>query len=299
MKREMPVLTKSMLALVAMMPVAAARGAITTTVSTLKDAMIFGKPAGGDTGNASGVAGNVFAGADGSGNIKRSLLQFNLSSIPAYATITSVSMSLTIGNVAGSGGGSSPDSPLNNRTFGLYDLLQNWGEGPGGLSPGQSAGNLGGTGQGTPASNGDSTWDYAFYNTDPSLAVKWNNGTTNIEGGNFANTPSNDTTFTADSTHPFAAGQTLTWQSTAGMIADVQNWVDGTNPNFGWLLKSENLESTPTSFLGFWTKEGAAATGNAATAPMLTITYSVPEPSTFLLSAIVFPFLTRRMKRGR
>ena len=59
------------------------------------------------------------------------------------------------------------------------------------------------------------------------------------------------------------------------MLSDVRNWVSGTAANNGWLIKSD-LETSPTSFLAFWTKDGAAANGNPAIAPQLSITYHVP-----------------------
>jgi hypothetical protein len=254
-----------------------------------KDAMIFGTSAGVDTGNASGKGPALFAGADGSSNRKRSMLAFDVSSIPAGATITSVTMTLTLAQIAGSGGGSSSGGTYPTRTYGLYDLLQDWGEGNSG-SPTSSS--VGGTGQGYTRVNGDSTWDYAFYNSNPALAVTWDLGGTDLHGGNFSATESAASTFTS-----FTVGNPYTWSS-AGMVADVQAWVNGTTPNDGWLLKSDNLESSPTSFLGFWSKDGAAANNNAAWAPSLTVTYTVgaPEPMSVLLLAGGLPWLLGRRR---
>ena len=68
------------------------------------------------------------------------------------------------------------------------------------------------------------------------------------------------------------------------MVADVQAWVNGTMQNDGWMLKSDNLEGTPTSFLGFWSMEGAAANSNlvrllAATLCRSRTPLAVPEPA--------------------
>ena len=262
------------------------------TLGAAKDAMIFGTSAGVDTGNASGKGPALFAGADGSSNIKRSLLDFDVSSIPAGATITNVTLTLYLAQIAGSGGGSSGGT-YPTRIYDLDDMLQDWGEGSSG-SP--TTAGVGGSGQGYPRVNGDSTWDYAFYNSDPALAVKWDLNGTDLHGGNFSSTPSAESTFTS-----FTLNNPYTWSS-AGMVADVQAWVDGTTPNDGWMLRSENLESSPTSFLGFWSKDGAAANNNPAIAPSLTITFTLPAPepaSLALLAAGGALLLARRSRQRR
>src|SRR5271154_1816381 len=50
-----------------------------------------------------------FVGTDGQDNPKRGLIEFNIAGgmIPAGATIDSVSLTMTVGQIAGSGGGSS------------------------------------------------------------------------------------------------------------------------------------------------------------------------------------------------
>ena len=271
----------------ALIGVASFANATTVTVGASKDAMMFGTSAGADTNNASGKGPAMFAGADGSSNIKRSEIEFDLSSISSNAVVTNVTMTLFLAQVAGSGmtGGGN----LGPRIFSLYDFQQDWGEGNSG-SP--TTAGVGGTGQGYPEQNGDSTWDYAFYNSNPALAVKWNLNGTNLHGGNFSSTASATSTFN----NPFTVNNPYTWSS-AGMVADVQNWIDGTAPDYGWLLKSDNLEATPTSFLGFWTKDGAAANNNPAIAPELTITYSTPEPAGFAMLFVVAPALLWRRRK--
>jgi hypothetical protein len=59
------------------------------------------------------------------------------------------------------------------------------------------------------------------------------------------------------------------------------------------------LEDTPTSFLGFWTKDGAAANNNPAIAPALTISYiPVPEPASFWLLLLAPLFVMRQRRRS-
>ena len=267
--------------------------------------MIFGKPPVGggtpsqytDTGNAAGAGPAIFSRyADGSGNIKRSLIQFDLSSIPAGSTITSATITLHLAQVAGSAGSSNTTANATDRLFGLYANLQPWTEGPSNRTtmPG-----VGGTGQGAPRQNGDVTWDYASFNSNASLAILWNNG--NSHGGNFSSTESDQLDVPVGAT--LAIGGALTFPTSAGLIADVQNWLNNPTSNDGWLLKSDNLELTPTSFLGFWTRE-AVSEGNdpsQATAPTLSVTFTppvgaVPEPASLGLIALAAPALVVRRR---
>jgi hypothetical protein len=236
---------------------AIALGDTQTSSSAAKDAMIFGTSAGSDTGNASGKGPAMFAGADGQSNRKRSLITFDLSSasIPSNATITSVTMSLVIAQIAGSGGGGSGGS-YPNRTLRVYHVNQDWGEGSSGSPTSMS---VGGSGQGYTRVTGDSSWSYAFYS-----------GTTWTSGGDFNSTELAAVTFS----EPFTLGQVLSW-STASMATEVQNWLSTPSGYHGWLIKSD-LETSATSFLGFWTKDGAAANSNSALAPVLTIHYTTP-----------------------
>src|SRR5689334_14594360 len=101
------------------LPAGSAMASTTVSLPAAKDAMIFGTAAGADTNNASGRGPALFAGADGSSNRKRSMVAFDLSSIPPTATIESVTMTLYLAQVAGSGGGSSGGT-YPSRTFRLY-----------------------------------------------------------------------------------------------------------------------------------------------------------------------------------
>jgi hypothetical protein len=277
----------------ALLPVfAGSAAADVITLPASKDAMIFGTSAGADTNNASGKGPAMFAGADGSSNRKRSLIAFDVASAGNLtgATIESVTMTLYLAQVAGSGGGSGGGGNYPSRTLRVYDLLQNWTEGTSGspTSPG-----VGGTGQGYPRVTGDTSWDYASYNAADATTGKWSSGGTDLHGGNFSLTESAESTFTSFAT----LNAPFTWTS-PGMAADVQAWLDGTRPNFGWLIKSD-LEDSPTSFLGFWTRDGAAANNDPAIAPSLTIVYSaVPEPASIaVISAAGLATLARR--RGK
>src|SRR3954471_4718429 len=62
------------------------------------------------------------AGSTAETNRSRALIRFNLSQIPANATVSSASLTVTVDKVPSSGVGS---------VFGLYRVLKNWGEGTG------------------------------------------------------------------------------------------------------------------------------------------------------------------------
>lgn len=230
----------------------------TKNVLSLHDAMIFGTSAGADTGNASGKGPAMFAGADGQSNRKRSLITFDFTSaaIPSNATIVSATMHLVIAQVAGSGGGSAPGS-YPDRTLSVWHVTRDWSEGTSG-SP--TSASVGGTGQGYARVTGDASWSYANYSS-----VLWT-----AAGGDVSSTALASVTFH----EPFTVGQTLSWGTTA-MRDEVQRWLSTPSGYHGWEITS-NLETSPTSFLGFWTRDGAAANLNAALAPVLEVHYTTP-----------------------
>jgi hypothetical protein len=214
------------------------------------DAMIFGTSTGSDTGNASGKGPAMFAGADGGSSRKRSLVTFDLGSfIPGGATIDLVRMDLILGQIAGSGMGGT-GSNLPSRTIRVYHLTTDWNEGSSG-SP--TSPTIGGTGQGYTISTGDTSWHYTNYN-----GSSW----TNL-GGDFNAAEIANATFTT----PFSVGQTCSWSS-SGMVSDVQGWVTSSSSYHGWMIKSD-LETTATSFLGWWTVDGATANLNMNLQPIL------------------------------
>jgi hypothetical protein len=225
------------------------------SVPASHDAMIFATSSGVDTGNASGMGPGMFAGADGGSGRKRSLVTFNLAqaNIPSNATIDSVEMDLVIGQIAGSGGGGTGGN-YPSRTIRVYHLNTNWNEGTSG-SPTSTG--IGGTGQGYAILSGDTSWHYTNYR----------GSTWTTSGGDFNATEIASATFTS----PFSVGQTTPWSS-AGMVNDVQSWLSTPSGYHGWLIKSD-LETSPTSFLGWWTKDGAAANSNSALAPVLLVTW--------------------------
>jgi len=252
-------------------------------VPALQDATLFG----GSAVNNSSSGPGMFVGADGQSQPKRGLIEFNIPAyVPSNATITGATLTLYLGQVAGSGGsGSGGDQTP--RTIRLFDVTTAWAGSTNGTTGFPGPG-FGGTGQGFPANIGDATWNDAKFNTIP-----WN---TPGGGGDFVTTESADT----------LVGQSVnsaySWGSTVQMIADVQGWLDGTLPNDGWLLKNDS-ETGQTTFRAFYTREGAIEQGVPQFAPDLVVSFVVPapEPSSlgiFAVAALSIALLSRRRPRG-
>jgi hypothetical protein len=240
---------------------------VIVNIPAFQDATLFGGSAADNSSSGPGM----FVGSDGQGRPKRGLIEFDIPAyVPSNATITSAVLTLYLGQVAGSGGGSSGDPTP--RTIRLFDVTTAWAGSTNGTTGFPGPG-FGGTGQGFPANIGDATWNDAKYNTIP-----WN---TPGGGGDFVSTESADT----------VVGQSLNaaynWGSTAPMVSDVQAWLDGTSPNYGWLLENDS-EALLTTFRAFYTREGAIEQGVPQFAPDLTVAYLVPvsEPPAFGLSVV-------------
>jgi glucose/arabinose dehydrogenase len=193
--------------------------AATATLSIAEDTFINS----GNPGNNAGRNGWFDAGRDGAGGIRRGLLRFDLTGIPAGSTVTSASLQLTVVKVPGAG-------PANS-TFDLFRLLAGWNEGT-------KIGNNGG-----PATAGETTWNARMLGT-----ANW---TAPGAKADATATPS-------ASTAVGSAGGNYSW-SGSGVIADVQRWVNDPSQNFGWLLASRG-ESASRSVRGFASREGGGGT---------------------------------------
>jgi hypothetical protein len=176
----------------------------------------------------------LFSGRTGSlasNALRRCLVLFDLSSIPAGAVITSATLEMEV------------DLPLGNITgthdFTLHRLIEEWGEGP------SDAGDPGGGG--VAPQPGDASWTNAI-----SPGTPWC-----TPGGAFDAPASASTTVSGDGTY--------LWSSTT-LVSDVQAWIDGSTPNYGWILIGN--ESVNQSAKRFSSREGD-------TPPVLTIDFSV------------------------
>lgn len=236
---------------------AASAQAEVVDIAAAQDATLLG---GSDaTTNNSLADPGIFVGTDGEGNPKRGLIEFNIASaVPATATITGVELELTVGQVAGSGGGVSGGGS-GPETMGLYDQTQAWGQ-PTNF-PGATS--FGGHGHGAAPDAGDATWNYAFY---PSTA--WN-----VSGGNWTSS----STDLADA-QVFGMDNYVASWSSAAMVAAVQNWLDNPSKNNGWLIKNSD-EVDSVDFRAFWSWQGAANNNDPAIAPELIVTYTTSAPN--------------------
>lgn len=187
-----------------------------------------------ESGSISNGSGSfIFAGRTQGGagtDIRRAPIRFDLSAIPAGSLIISVSM-----EVVGSNGGP--------NLVNLHAILNDWGE-AGSDAPGAE-------GQGAPAQNGDATW----------LANIFNLGLWGTPGGDF-----NPVSSAAASVQ----NGSVTAFTSVGMVDDVQDWVNGTMINYGWMLIGD--ETAPGTAVRMNSRENIS--GN----PVLKITYDTPIP---------------------
>ncbi|UCH82232.1 MAG: multicopper oxidase domain-containing protein [Nitrospiraceae bacterium] len=189
--------------------------------------------------NSSGECDSIFAGMTnepaGVGSARRALLQFDIAGqILAGSIINSVTLSMTITR----GGNNS------NAVFSLHRVNTAWGEGT------NTCGVRGG-GQGEAAVDGAATWNAAMHNQ-----TLWG-------------TPGGDYNATASGSTSIVGADPPAWDSTApgnaAMVSDVQGWLDGTTPNFGWILIGD--ENIVNSTRRFGSSENAVA-------PVLVVDYT-------------------------
>src|SRR5579872_792398 len=160
---------------------------------------------------------SLVAGSNASGFRSRALLRFDLAgNIPSNAVIQSVALTVTVVTLPGGGGADS--------IFDLRRVLGDWGEGAG-------SGN-----QGSPAGDGEATWNNRFY---PSA-------TWTVPGG----AVSNDFSAGVSASMLVSNLGGYTFSSTSNLVADAQAWLSTPAANFGWALmsESETLHQTARRF---------------------------------------------------
>jgi hypothetical protein len=181
----------------------------------------------GDRSNGEGP--HLYAGATFGASARRALVRFDVSPLPAGVTVLDVQLEVAVNRVA-------PGAALATHT--LHRVTAEWGEGA------SNAGEPGGLG--TIAEAGDATWTFRLYPTDP-----WTS-----PGGDFEAVVSASTDISTTGSYTFTG---------AGLVDDVQAWVDGAAPNHGWILLGD--EANPGSAKRFDSRQ------NASGGPVLTITY--------------------------
>ncbi len=178
----------------------------TVTFTPNKDNTIY------EIGNtvSNGAGTSLFAGKDNNGRRHRGLLQFNLSSIPANATITNITLQMNVNKTRA--GVSDVHS--------LQKVSANWGEGT-----------SSGTGGGGAATANDATWSDRFFGVSTWSSL----------GGDFSGTIS--------SSMSIGAVGTYTFPNSMQLIADVQNWITMPATNFGWIIiGNESSNQTARAF---------------------------------------------------
>ena len=204
--------------------------------------------------------GDLFAGGiaqqnpQGNAYRRRALMHFAVDSIPAGSVVTNVTLTMRMTKTIGG-----------TYDFDLHRMLADWGEGNS---------NAGGSGQGAGAQAGDATWNFRFFGDSSSAWA----------------TPGGDFSSAVSATRAVGGLGSYTW-SGAGLVADVQSWVDGTAPNYGWLLKA-NID-----FLTTTSKRWAS--GEATTAswrPTIVVTYTVPAPGVGVAAGMGVMVVMRRRR---
>ncbi len=186
--------------------------------------------------NNLGATTDLPAGTTNKGKRARLLLQFDIAgSIPSGAILNSATLTLT---VTASGGVDS--------TFGLYRVLQSWGEGA-------KSGN-----QGATATDLEATWDARFV---PSQA--WT-----APGG----TAGQDFDSTASASLPLGGPGAYVFVSNVSLVSDIALWLRAPPTNFGWILVG-GAEATAA------TAKRIASRENTGKAPLLVVDYTLPPPA--------------------
>lgn len=193
---------------------ASAHAATTISLRPVADTSIFF--ANGLTNNNFG-GGNTFT-AGGRpithGGLCRALLLFDVAgSVPAGATINSVSLGLTV-----------MDSPPGTSVASVFDLNRltaSWAEGNGADHGGSTAG------------PNEATWFKRFGTLGPAWTTP---------GGDFSSVVSGSAMITGTGRYTFGSAPNL--------ISDVQSWLDNPGSDFGWILRSET-ENTPRTIRRF------------------------------------------------
>jgi Ca2+-binding RTX toxin-like protein len=168
------------------------------TLTPLQDNTLF-EDAQGDVSNGAGSF--LFAGrtAQGSNNLRRTLLEFDIAgSIPAGSTINTVTLTLHMSRtITGA------------SDVAVHRVLADWGEGTSDAAAAE--------GRGTVATTGDATWLNTFFSSE-----FWTN-----PGGDFAGTPSGTTSVGSVGDYSWSG---------AGLVSDVAAWIASPATNSGWIL---------------------------------------------------------------
>lgn len=201
-------------------------------IGALKDNTLIEDSAGGFS---NGIGPSFFSGRIGqpANSRRRGLIAFDVAgSIPSGSTINSVTLTLYMSQTnAGA------------QTTNLHLVLADWGEGTSAAAGGS----------GVPSTANDATWIHTFY---PSSF--WTSS-----GGDYSGVVSGSLVVNQIGYYTFG--------STAGMVSDVQAWLNTPAGNFGWMLVGN--ESAASTVKRFDTRENFIPERR----PVLVVDYT-PEP---------------------
>ncbi len=161
--------------------------------------------------NSNGAGSFFFIGNTATGNTRRTLIKFDLSTIPNMAVIDSVVLIMTSSK-------SKTGTPQNMTG---HVLTSDWGEGTSNASANE--------GSGAVTTSPSATWIHGFYDES------------------FWQTPGSD--FLPSTWGATVLDNKTNIINASGMVNDVQAWVNGTIANYGWvLLGNEKEEETAFRF---------------------------------------------------
>ena len=190
---------------------------------------------------SNGVGSNIFGGKTGAaadGALRRALLRFDLSTLPADLSLTEASVQLTTTMQV------SQDIP-----FTLHRMTAAWGEGN------SNAGDQKG-GNGAPAEPGDATWTRRVFNT-----TNWT-----TPGGDYISAASATAMVGNMTTQP-----KTTW-SAAQLLNDVLGWLENPASNHGWMVRGDEVNGYTAQRFG--SREYPIPSDR----PKLILTYAVVPP---------------------
>lgn len=143
-------------------------------------------------------------GPSGGNAILRALIKFDISSIPAGATIQSARLRMRM-----------IQDNTGTHQVSIKRMLEDWGEGTSSATGGSGA----------PSTPGDATWLHRFYPDQ------------------FWSTPGGLFWPVASATIPVNAQTFYTWGPTTAMADDVTYWLANPASNFGWVLQGNETQS--------------------------------------------------------
>jgi len=159
---------------------------------------------------SNGMGPSFHVGRTNGGVVLRTVLAFDLSTIPSNATITGASLTMVASLTSGG---------ATNVT--LHKALADWGEGTSVAGGDESAG--------AASTTGDATWIHRFYS------------------GTLWSTAGGDFNATASATTSVSGAATYVWTS-AGLLSDVQAWHANASTNFGWVARGVESGNTKKRF---------------------------------------------------